>query len=62
MKIGDIYKVGYICDCHKHNYDTGIISWINPFKYYPNGNINEFIMKTQFTVKFSDGHSITLFE
>lgn len=60
MKKGDTYKVGYICDCHKHNYDNGIISWVHPFRYYPNGKVEEFTIRTQFTVEFSDGDNITL--
>lgn len=58
MKLGDRFKVGYICDCHKHNYDEGIINWINPFKYYPNRNIDEYVIKNQIEINFVDGTSI----
>lgn len=62
MKKGDTYKVGYICDCHKHNYNTGIVIWVNPFKYYPDGNIEEYIIKTQFEVEFSNGDKMMFFK
>lgn len=47
MKVGDEFVIGYIHDGHEHNYDTGIITWIHGFKYYPDGNINEFVVKNQ---------------
>lgn len=54
MKIGDKINVGYLRDCDIHNYKEGKIIWANPFKYYPNGNINEFIMKTQILLEFEN--------
>jgi len=60
MKKGDSYTIGYIYDLYKHNYDTGIINWINDFKYYLNGDVNEFIIKKQINVKFKDNTEITV--
>lgn len=60
MQTGEKINVGYICDCHKHNNDEGIITWVHPFKYYPNGNINHHIIKTQLEVTFSDNTKLML--
>lgn len=51
-KIGDLINVGYISDCHKHNYESAKIIWINKVRK-SNGEIF-----FQTTVQFENGDTI----
>lgn len=55
IKIGDIVSIKYIYDCCPHNGMVGAISYLHKYKYYPNGNKNEFVYKWQALIKYSDG-------
>lgn len=61
-KIGDIINVGYHHDNYENNHQNGKITWVHPFKYYPNGDPNEFVMKTQVKVIFDDGDELILID
>lgn len=58
MKVGDDFKVGYICDCEPHNYEIGKIVWIHEYRYYPNKNTDDFIIKKQLKIRFENGDEL----
>ena len=57
-KIGDVVNVGYLSDRNKHNYEDATIIGIYPYKYYPNGDINEGTLRYDIEVEFADGDTM----
>ena len=55
IEVGDKVKVGYFHDCHPNNNKTGIIISISEYKYYPDGDINEHIIKRQAYIRYDRG-------
>ena len=54
IKVGDKVKLSYISDGNPHNNVTGIVSEENVYKYYPNGDPNEFVLKQSCTIQYPD--------
>lgn len=57
-KIGDKVYAGYIKDGYKNNYKIATITSIRKYKFYPNGNLDEWVYKYQVTIRFEDGTKI----
>lgn len=55
IKVGDKVKLYYISDCNPHNNQIGKVIDENMYKYYPNGEPNEFVWKQQCTIQYPDG-------
>lgn len=60
FKIGDKVKIGYISDCDRHNGKTAVITWLNDYKYYPNRDPKEWVIRTQAELTYSDGSAIII--
>lgn len=57
FNVGDKVSIPYISDCDKRNGLVGEVTWIHPYKYYPEGDSN-FVWKYQMEIKYPDGGSI----
>lgn len=55
FNVGDKVRIRYISDCHPHNNKIGTVSWLNTYKFYPNGDLSEVIMKTQGKISYENG-------
>ena len=60
FKVGDKVKIDYISDANEYNGQTGTLTMVRKYKYYPNGNADEFEYKTQGTIKFDDGKEFNI--
>ena len=54
FKVGDKVKIPYISDCNPHNNKVGIITWLNDYNYYPNGDYSVIEKRTQGTITYDD--------
>lgn len=55
FKVGDKVKIDYISDYNKHNGEIGKITWLNEYKYYPNGDYSVVEKRTQAEITYKDG-------
>lgn len=55
IKVGDKVKIDYISDCNTHNGEIGTVIEESMYRYYPNGNPNEFVLKQRCAVQYVDG-------
>lgn len=55
FKVGDRVKQRYISDNNIHNNMTAEITWINTFKYYPNGDYSVVKERIQAHIKYVNG-------
>ena len=60
FKVGDKVKVEYTSDASKYNGEVGTLTMVRKYKYYPDGNQDEFEYKTQGIVKYDDGTEMTI--
>lgn len=60
FKVGDKVKIDYISDANEYNGQVGTLTMVRKYKYYPNGNADEFEYKTQGTIKFDDGREFNI--
>lgn len=60
FKVGDKVKIDYISDANEYNGQVGTLTMVRKYKYYPNGNADEFEYKTQGTIKFDDGKEFNI--
>lgn len=60
FKVGDKVKIPYISDCNPHNNKVGIITWLNDYNYYPNGDDSVVEKRTQGTITYDDGKSFNV--
>jgi len=60
FNLGDLVKIPYISDCYRHNDEVGEVTWIHPYKAYPDGDINNYIWKYQMEITYPDGQSIII--
>ena len=60
FKIGDTYTIGFIRNNYKHNFEKGIITWVNPYRALSNKNNSIIEVKTQLGIKFSNGDKILI--
>lgn len=60
FKVGDKVKVEYTSDASKYNGEVGTLTMVKKYKYYPDGNQDEFEYKTQGIVKYDDGTEMTI--
>lgn len=56
--LGDKVKIPYISDCNKLNGKVGEVTWIHPYKFYPGGDVDNWIWKHQMQITYPDGDSI----
>jgi len=56
--LGDKVKIPYICDGDRHNGEVGEVTWLHPYKFYPEGDINNHVWKYQMEISYPDGQSI----
>lgn len=55
VKVGDKVKLDYISDCNPHNNKVGEVIRESMHKYYPTGNVDEFVLKQSCIIQYLDG-------
>lgn len=60
FKEGDKVKLDYISDKNPYNGKTGTLTTVRKYKYYPNGNINEYEYKYQGEITYDDGYVLSI--
>lgn len=55
---GDKVKIPYICDGDSRNHAVGEVTWIHPYKYYPDGDRKYHVWKYQMEITYPDGQSV----
>lgn len=60
FKVGDNVMLAYISDCNKYNNKVGTLTWLHNYKYYPNGDINEFCIKQQGIITYDDAYEMPI--
>ena len=58
FNLGDKVKIPYICDCYKYNGEVGEVTWIHPYKFFPDGDSSCHVWKYQMEITYPDGHSL----
>lgn len=55
VNVGDKVKLDYITDGNPHNGQVGTVIRERKYKYYPNRNPDEFVLKQCCTIQYPDG-------
>lgn len=58
FELGDKVKIPYISDKDSRNDIIGEVTWIHPYKYYPEGDKNNYVWKHQMEITYPGGQSI----
>jgi hypothetical protein len=60
IKVGDKVKLFYISDGNPQNNQLGIVIKENMYKYYPNGDPNEYIWKQGCIIQYPDNSTYSV--
>lgn len=60
IKLKDKVKLKYISDCNPNNNKIGVVIYEHIYKYYPNRDSDEFVLRQGCTIQYPDGstHSV----
>lgn len=58
FELGDKVKIPYISDNDSRNDVVGEVTWIHPYKYYPEGDKKNYVWKHQMEITYPNGQSI----
>ena len=60
FKVGDLVRVSYLCDRHPCNGLTGVVSWVNNYRYYPNRDETVVEIRQQGEITYANGLTVEI--